>query len=124
MTSDDKAKAREERNKAQAVEERDIWQAVNAQADQAVIKHKERRGAKSTYTDELANEIVTRLASGQSLHSICKLDYMPDISTIYDWIGKHASFAERYGRAREQAAHTLFDPVSYTHLTLPTKRIV
>jgi hypothetical protein len=34
---------------------------------------------------------------------------MPHISTIYDWISKEPSFAEHYGRAREQAAHTLFD---------------
>ena len=34
---------------------------------------------------------------------------MPHISTIYDWIGKEPSFAEHYARARESAAHTLFD---------------
>jgi hypothetical protein len=34
---------------------------------------------------------------------------MPHISTIYDWIAKEPLFAEHYGRAREHAAHTLFD---------------
>ena len=70
---------------------------------------KRKQGAPSSYSDAIGNEIVTRLASGQSLHSICKLEYMPHISTIYDWIKKEPSFAEHYGRAREQAAHTLFD---------------
>jgi hypothetical protein len=100
---------RQARNEAQAIEERDIWQVVNAQAEQAVTVAKRKLGAPSTYTDAIGKEIVTRLASGQSLHSICKLEHMPHISTIYDWIGKEPSFAEFYGRAREQAAHTLFD---------------
>ena len=104
-----KQEARKARNEAQAVIERDIWQAVNEQAEQAVVIAKRKQGALSTYTDAIGKEIVTRLASGQSLHSICKLEHMPHISTIYDWIAKEPSFAEHYGRAREQAAHTLFD---------------
>jgi IS30 family transposase len=104
-----KLEARKERNEAQAVIERDIWAQVNAQAEQAVTVAKRKQGAPSMFTVELGQEIVTRLANGQSLHSICKLDHMPHISTIYDWIGKEPSFAEHYGRAREHAAHTLFD---------------
>jgi len=104
-----KQEARKARNEAQAVIERDIWQGINAQAEQAVTVAKRKQGAPSSYSDAIGNEIVTRLASGQSLHSICKLEHMPHISTIYDWIAKHPSFAEHYGRAREQAAHTLFD---------------
>ena len=105
----DKLEARKARNEAQAIEEKDIWAQVNEQAEQAVMVAKRKQGALSTYREELGEEIVTRLASGQSLHSICKLEHMPHISTIYDWIGKEPSFAEHYGRAREQAAHTLFD---------------
>ena len=104
-----KQKAREERNEAQAIEERHIWANINAQAEQAVTQWKRKQGAPSSYSEAIGNEIVTRLASGQSLHSICKLEHMPHISTIYDWIGKEPSFAEHYGRAREHAAHTLFD---------------
>jgi hypothetical protein len=105
----EKQEARKARNEEQAVEETAIWAQVNAQAEQAVTVAKRKQGALSTYSDEIGKEIVTRLASGQSLHSICKLEHMPHISTIYDWIGKEPSFAEQYGRAREQAAHTLFD---------------
>ena len=105
----EKLEARKARNEAQAIEESAIWASVNEQAEQAVTQGKRKQGAPSTYTIEIGNEIVTRLACGQSLHSICKLEHMPHISTIYDWIGKEPSFAEHYGRAREQAAHTLFD---------------
>jgi hypothetical protein len=104
-----KLEARKARNEAQAQEETIIWAQVNAQAEQAVTVAKRKQGAPSTYRVELGQEIVTRLANGQSLHSICKLEHMPHISTIYDWIGKEPSFAEHYGRAREHAAHTLFD---------------
>ena len=104
-----KLEARKERNAAQAQEETIIWAQVNAQAEQAVTVAKRKQGAPSMFTVELGQEIVTRLANGQSLHSICKLDHMPHISTIYDWIAKEPSFAEHYGRAREHAAHTLFD---------------
>jgi hypothetical protein len=104
-----KLEARKERNAAQAQEETIIWAQVNAQAEQAVTVAKRKQGAPSTYRVELGQEIVTRLANGQSLHSICKLEHMPHISTIYDWIAKEPSFAEHYGRAREHAAHTLFD---------------
>ena len=105
----EKLEARKARNEAQAIEEGAIWAQVNSQAEQAVIAAKRKQGAPSAYTVEIGNEIVTRLACGQSLHSICKLKHMPHISTIYDWIGKEPSFAEHYGRAREHAAHTLFD---------------
>jgi hypothetical protein len=105
----DKMEARKARNEAQAIEEQSIWKAVNEQAEQAVIIAKRKQGAPSTYSETIGNEIVTRLASGQSLHSICKLEHMPHIATIYDWIKNYPSFGEHYGRAREQAAHTLFD---------------
>ena len=48
------------------------------------------------------------MANGQSLNAICKLDHMPHISTVYDWCEKDSSFAAKYARARELAAHTLF----------------
>jgi hypothetical protein len=102
-----KLEARKERNEAQAIIERDIWASVNAKAEQAVTISRGKHGV--SYTIELGQEVITRLSNGQSLHSICKLDHMPHIATIYDWIAKEPSFGEHYGRAREQAAHTLFD---------------
>ena len=108
-TQAEKLEARKARNEAQAIEETAIWKQINQEADKAVIQAKRKQGAPSSYSEAIGNEIVTRLASGQSLHSICKLEHMPHISTIYDWIGKEPSFAEHYGRAREHAAHTLFD---------------
>lgn len=72
-----------------------------------------RTGRHSTYTSEMANEICTRLASGQSLHEICrdKERGMPNIATIYDWLAAHPEFDERYARARLSAADTLADEI-------------
>ena len=103
----DKQEARKARNEAQAVIERDIWQDVEAQASQAVTAARSKQGV--SYTQELGQEVIIRLSEGQSLASICRLDYMPHIATVYDWIKIHPSFADGYARARENAAHTLFD---------------
>jgi len=74
---------------------------------------KPRIGRPSTYTSEKADEICMRLASGQSLHEICrdKERGMPNIATIYDWLDAHPSFSERYARARLSAADTLADEI-------------
>lgn len=71
------------------------------------------RGRHSTYTSEKADEICMRLASGQSLHEICrdKARGMPNIATIYDWLAAHQDFDERYARARLSAADTLADEI-------------
>ena len=100
-----KQKARAERNEAQAIEEHHIWANINAQADKAVAIQKPR----ISYNETLANEMLNRMASGQSLNSVCKLEHMPHIATVFGWIEKHPSFGEKYARARELAAHALFD---------------
>ena len=38
--------------------------------------------------------------------------------------GLQIKTAGTFEEAQTQLSHTQFDPVSYTHLTLPTKRIV
>jgi hypothetical protein len=107
--SNDKAEAiaqwHKERKEAQAIEEISIWGEIDRQAQVAVVTRKPR----TVYTDALGEEIAIRMASGQSLNSICKLDHMPHISTVFDWIRKEPSFADKYTLAREHAAHALFD---------------
>lgn len=68
-------------------------------------------GRPSIYTDELVSEICARIASGESLRSICKSDNMPVMSTIMLWLvdGKHPNFSEQYAEARRIQAETLAD---------------
>ena len=46
---------------------------------------KAKRGRPSAYTEELAAEICSRLASGESLKSICRDAHMPDDHRVREW---------------------------------------
>ena len=101
----EKAKARKERNEAQAIEESQAWNVIRAKAQHAATMSKPR----IKYSEALADEICTRLSCGESLnHMTTTLDHMPSIAAIYDWLEKYPSFASNYTRARENAATTLF----------------
>jgi hypothetical protein len=60
-----------------------------------------------TYSESKADEILAMIESGMSLVSICALDDMPRISTVYDWIDKLPELADKYARARQRQADTL-----------------
>jgi hypothetical protein len=57
----------------------------------------------SPYTNraELVDEICKRLATGESLLSICRDPKMPGAFTVYDWAGADDETAQRIARARE-----------------------
>ena len=63
------------------------------------------------FTDELASEICSRIATGESMRSICRDDNMPVMSTVMLWLvdGKHLTFSEQYATARKVQAETLAD---------------
>lgn len=58
-------------------------------------------GAKSTYTEEIAGEIVDRISKGETLRAICREEGKPCWTTVYAWIKEYPTFAERIARARE-----------------------
>lgn len=66
-------------------------------------------GRPSEYTQEKAAEICARLAEGESLRSICASDDMPDMKTVYRWIGANDEFRQQYALAREDQADTHAD---------------
>jgi hypothetical protein len=68
-----------------------------------------KRGRPSTFTPELAAELCKQLALGRSLRSVCKDKGMPDMSTVFDWMRVHESFANQYARAKEESADALFE---------------
>jgi len=104
---ENKLKARQARNEAQAIEERSIWGKLEEGANQA--REIQKRKPKIYYSEELALEICEELSNGISLHKICQRDDMPPPSSIYRWLAEEAFFRDCYARARENAAHTLFD---------------
>jgi hypothetical protein len=64
-------------------------------------------GRPSSYSDEIAEAICERLASGESLRSICRDNDMPGRQTVLDWLEADAGFRARYARAREHQADYL-----------------
>ena len=59
-----------------------------------------RRGAPSIYSKEIVEEICWRLGSGQTLKSICSLNHMPDVTTVFDWEQKYPELSKLSMRAR------------------------
>ena len=72
---------------------------------------KKKTGRPTLYNEQLAAEICTRIVKGESLRNICRDAGMPNIDTIYVWLGKYPIFAEQYTRAREEQADTLADEI-------------
>lgn len=61
------------------------------------------------FTQEIADAICERIASGESLRSICADESMPSTVTVFKWLGLQAAFANQYALAREAQADALFD---------------
>ena len=61
------------------------------------------------YSDDLFDRICGEIASGRSLASICKDQGMPTVAGVMKWLNEKPDIVERYTRAREMQAETLFD---------------
>lgn len=58
------------------------------------------------YKEELAKEIIQRMASGESLRAICADDHMPARSTVMLWVAEdEEGFSDRYEKACYARAH-------------------
>jgi hypothetical protein len=70
------------------------------------------RGRPSIYTDELAAELLARLAAGEPLRSICRSETMPDEKTVRAWArDPDHPIAERYAQAREMGFFSIADEI-------------
>lgn len=61
------------------------------------------------YPPETRDEILKRIAEGESLRAICRDDGMPDVATVTRWLDGEPDFASKYARAREAQADVIFD---------------
>ena len=61
------------------------------------------------WTDEIEAEIFDRIAKGGAVRNILKDDWLPSAGTFYRRLDADAAFAERYARAKERLADTIFD---------------
>lgn len=64
-------------------------------------------GAPTSYTQDVADEIVRQLSEGVPLASICRAEGMPAVRTVSDWRKAHPEFGELYAAARDDGFDAL-----------------
>lgn len=64
---------------------------------------KNKGGRPTDYTQELADKICARLAMGESLRTVCKMEEMPSLQTIFNWFRTKEGFVGQYARAKEES---------------------
>jgi hypothetical protein len=64
-------------------------------------KQMAKTGRPTLYTEELVEEICTRVANGIPLRVICREEGKPSWTTFYNWINSDKTLYERFARARD-----------------------
>lgn len=81
--------------------------------------------APTKYTQDLATKICAELAQGKSIRTVCAMDGMPSVATIFNWIHTNPTFLEQYTRAKEESADALVDEMQHLSDTVePDKNAV
>ncbi len=65
-------------------------------------------GRKTTYTQHLGDEIISRVAEGEPLRKICR-DMNIAWRTVYEWREKNEEFSARFASARDMGADAIFE---------------
>ena len=68
-------------------------------------------GTPQPYSEDTAKEICLRIMRGGSLKAICRDDFMPPNWQVHEWLSGKPDFADRYARACEVRADTIFDDI-------------
>lgn len=68
-------------------------------------------GRPTKFTQQTADAICQRLASGESLRAICRGDDMPDRQTVANWLTQDEQFFGQYTRARDLGLDDMADDV-------------
>jgi hypothetical protein len=68
------------------------------------------RGKQTLFTQEVANEICARLATGISLREACNHPHLPSAPTVISWaLTDYHGFSDQYTQAREAQHYALAD---------------
>lgn len=68
-------------------------------------------GRPEIFNRELADEVLMRLANGESARSICRDARMPCRTTLARWCIVHEDFAGQYARARDQGLDVMAEDI-------------
>lgn len=75
------------------------------------LQFKNKVGAPSTYTEDIAVELCAHIAEGMTLRQVCRLETMPNAQTVYDWLSKHREFSDLFARASQIKLMGLADDI-------------
>ena len=59
--------------------------------------------------DQMMDALLVHIESGKSMREVCRMDGMPDHTTVIRWMRDDGALATRYARARMAQADVLFD---------------
>ncbi|MEL6680616.1 MAG: terminase small subunit protein [Pseudomonadota bacterium] len=74
-------------------------------------KTRKKIGRPTTLTKAMEDHILTRIAMGESVKSICADEKSPAAVTVYRWARENDAFGRKYREAQETRADTLFDDI-------------
>jgi len=70
---------------------------------------KAKTGRPSDYLPEVAADICSLLADGESLRKVCERPRMPNKATVFRWLAQHDEFRDQYAKATEIRADAIFE---------------
>lgn len=70
---------------------------------------KAKTGRPSDYLPEVAADICSLLAYGESLRKVCERPGMPAKATVFRWLALHEEFRDQYAKATETRADAIFE---------------
>lgn len=72
---------------------------------------KQKTGRPSDYLPEVAADICSLLAEGESLRKVCERPGMPSKTSVFRWLAEHQGFRDQYAKATETRADAIFEEI-------------
>lgn len=70
---------------------------------------KKKTGRPSDYLPEVAADICSLLAEGESLRKVCDRPGMPSKASVFRWLAEHQEFRDQYAKATDTRADAIFE---------------
>lgn len=68
-------------------------------------------GRPSDYNQEIANSICGLIACGESLRAVCRMEGMPDKTTVLRWLSKFEDFRTQYREAKSESQDAVVEQI-------------
>jgi len=88
-------------------ETNNVFEQLRKDANEMIPEYK--TGRPKEFNDTIKQELLERMANGQNLKDICRLNHMPSPVTVYAELEKDRVFSNLFTRARLSMADSLFD---------------